>query len=64
MISFSSNVFVYLNQYGKCKVTNVTVASSESLLAFTLVLIGLLVFARPAVFAGLMGAAVVQIWGR
>lgn len=42
-----------------CEVTDVAVASSESLLAFTLVLVGLCVGAGPAVLAGLMGAAVV-----
>lgn len=41
---------------------DVTVASSESLLAFTLVLVGLRVGAGPAVLAGLMGATVVQIF--
>lgn len=59
--------YEYISSFLLCfilspSLTDVTVASSESLLALTLILVGLLVGAGAAIFAGLMGATVVQIW--
>lgn len=48
--------------YGEATLTNVTVASSETFLALTLVLVWLCVGAGPAVLAGLVSATIVQIW--
>lgn len=46
---------------GEAALTDVTVASSEPVLALTLILVGLGVGAGPSVLAGLVGAAVVQV---
>lgn len=62
MFSYGYISSFFLHFFLSPSLTDVTVASSESLLALTLVLVGLCVGAGAAIFAGLMGATVVKIW--
>lgn len=58
-------IFYYILTFscldGEATLTDVTVASSETFLALTLVLVWLCVGAGPAVLTGLVGPTVVQI---